>query len=100
MSPTGPFRGEVSSASPEQFGGHIDTRSDLYSFGVVLYKLLTNAEPFVGENYKEIITAQLFQPPRPFREVAPNINIPDPIQRGIFRALEKDPDKRYADASE
>jgi tRNA A-37 threonylcarbamoyl transferase component Bud32 len=98
MTATGQFLGKVSYASPEQFGGHIDTRSDLYSFGVVLYKLLTNAEPFVGENYKQIITAQLFQPPRPFREVAPNINIPEPIQRVIFRALEKDPDKRYADA--
>jgi tRNA A-37 threonylcarbamoyl transferase component Bud32 len=100
MTATGQFLGKVSYASPEQFGGHIDTRSDLYSFGVVLYKLLTDAEPFVGENYKEIITAQLFQPPRPFREVAPNINIPEPIQRVIFRALEKDPDKRYADAYE
>src|SRR5260221_5302657 len=97
---TGQFLGKVSYASPEQFGGHLDGRSDLYSFGVVLYKLLTNAEPFVGENYKEIITAQLFQPPRPFREVAPNINIPEPIQHVIFRALEKEPDKRYADASE
>src|SRR5260221_144550 len=97
---TGQFLGKVSYASPEQFGGHIDTRSDLYSFGVVLYKLLTNAEPFVGENYKEIITAQLFQPPRPFREVAPDIDIPEPIQRVILRALEKDPDKRYADAYE
>lgn len=97
---TGQFIGKVSYASPEQFGGHIDTRSDLYSFGVVLYKLLTDTEPFVGENYKEIITAQLFQPPRPFREVAPNINIPEPIQRVIFRALEKEPDKRYNDALE
>jgi tRNA A-37 threonylcarbamoyl transferase component Bud32 len=97
---TGQFLGKVSYASPEQFGGQLDGRSDLYSFGVVLYKLLTNAEAFVGESYKEIITAQLFQPPRPFREVAPNINIPEPIQHVIFRALEKEPDKRYADASE
>jgi serine/threonine-protein kinase len=100
MTATGQFIGKVSYASPEQFGGHIDTRSDLYSFGIVLYKLLTNTEPFVGENYTEIITAQLFQPPRPFRDVAPNINISEPIQRVIFRALEKDPDNRYRDAQE
>lgn len=100
MTATGQFIGKVSYASPEQFGGHIDARSDLYSFGIVLYKLLTNTEPFIGENYTEIITAQLFQPPRPFRDVAPNINIPEPIQRVIFRALEKEPDQRYNDALE
>ncbi len=100
MTATGQFIGKVSYASPEQFGGQIDARSDLYSFGIVLYKLLTNTEPFAGENYTEIITAQLFQPPRPFREVAPNINIPEHIQSVIFRALEKDPDSRYRDAEE
>lgn len=100
MTATGQFIGKVSYASPEQFGGHIDHRSDLYSFGVVLYKLLTNAEPFVGESYKELISAHLFQPPRPFEDAAPNVEVPAAVQQVVFRALEKDPDKRYADAYE
>jgi tRNA A-37 threonylcarbamoyl transferase component Bud32 len=95
MTATGQFIGKVSYASPEQFGGHLDGRSDLYSLGVVLYKLLTNTDPFIGANYREIISAHLFQPPRPFPE-----NIPQPVQQVILRALEKDPDKRYADATE
>lgn len=97
MTATGQFIGKVSYASPEQFGGHVDPRSDLYSFGVVLYKLLTNEEPFSGESYREIITAHLFQPPKPFN---PELKIPEAVQRVVFRALEKEPEKRFADAAE
>ena len=94
---TGQFIGKVSYASPEQFGGKVDTRSDLYSFGVVLYKLLTNEEPFSGESYREIISAHLFQPPKPFN---PELKIPEAVQRVVLKAMEKEPEKRFADAVE
>jgi serine/threonine-protein kinase len=97
MTATGQFLGKVQYAAPEAFGGQLDGRSDLYSFGVVLYNLLTNGDPFPGENYREIISAHLFQPPKPFD---PSLNIPEPVQGVVMRALEKDPDKRYADAGE
>jgi len=100
MTATGQFLGKVHYASPEQFGGEVDGRSDLYSLGIVLYKLLTNADPIVGGNWTEIISAHLFQPPRPFETAAPGTRIPESVQKVIFRALEKDPDKRYADATE
>jgi tRNA A-37 threonylcarbamoyl transferase component Bud32 len=100
MTVTGQFLGKVHYASPEQFGGELDGRSDLYSLGVVLYKLLTDAFPFDGQNYGEIIRAHLFQPPRPFAEAAPGVDVPEAVQRVILRALEKDPEQRYADAAE
>jgi serine/threonine protein kinase len=100
MTGTGQFIGKVSYASPEQFGGQADERSDLYSLGIVLYRLLTNADPFPGENYNQIIAGHLFQPPRPFAVAAPGVEIPEAVQKVVFRALEKDPDNRYASAAE
>jgi tRNA A-37 threonylcarbamoyl transferase component Bud32 len=97
---TGLFLGKVLYASPEQFGGDLDGRSDLYSFGVVLYKLLTNADPFTGDNHFQIMAAHMQQPPRPFEEAAPGVHVPEAVQQVIFRALEKDPDNRYANALE
>ncbi|HEV7922422.1 MAG TPA: caspase family protein [Thermoanaerobaculia bacterium] len=97
---TGLFLGKVLYASPEQFGGDLDGRSDLYSFGIVLYKLLTNADPFTGENHFQIMAAHLQLPPRPFEEAAPGVHVPEAVQQVIFRALEKDRDKRYANAAE
>jgi hypothetical protein len=97
---TGQFIGKVSYASPEQFSGEVDGRSDLYSLGVVLFKLLTNADPFTGNNYKELIAAHLFQPPRRFEEAAPDREIPEAVQRVVYRALEKEPENRYASAGE
>ena len=100
MTATGQFLGKVQYAAPEAFGGQLDGRSDLYSFGVVMYKLLTNADPFAGESPREIISAQLFQPPRRFEDAAPDVHVPQAVQRVVYRALEKEPDKRYADAAE
>ena len=100
MTGTGQFIGKVSYASPEQFGGQVDERSDLYSLGVVLYKLLTDKDPFPGENYNQIIAGHLLHGPRPFEETAPDIEIPDAVKRVIYRALEKDPDQRFANAAE
>lgn len=100
MTGTGQFLGKVSYASPEQFGGELDGRSDLYSLGVVLYNLLTNAMPFAGANNREIMSALLFKPPRTFEEVAPGLKIPEAVQKVVYRALEKDPNTRFRDASE
>jgi tRNA A-37 threonylcarbamoyl transferase component Bud32 len=100
MTATGQFLGKVQYAAPEAFGGQLDGRSDLYSFGVVMFNLLTNADPFAGETPRQIISAQLFQPPRRFEDAAPDVPVPEAIQRVVYRALEKEPDKRYADAGE
>ncbi|MEK6373175.1 MAG: protein kinase [Acidobacteriota bacterium] len=99
MTGTGQFLGKLQYASPEQFSGQIDGRSDLYSLGVTLYKLLTNADAFVGDNV-QLMTGHLLHPPRRFEEAAPDVAIPEAVQQVIYRALEKDPNNRYADAME
>ena len=88
MTVTGQFLGKVHYASPEQFGGQLDGRSDLYSLGVVLYKLLTDAFPFDGQNYGEIIRAHLFQPPRPFAEGSALLRPPGLDPQVFFQDLD------------
>src|SRR6266852_5075892 len=96
----GKFMGKVHYASPEQFGGDVDQRSDLYSFGVVLYELLTHTRPIEGKDYLSIITGHLTKPPRPFSETDPEGRIPSGLRKVIFKALEKDPANRFQNADE
>lgn len=100
MTGTGDFIGKFQYASPEQFEGELDGRSDLYSLGVVLFELLTNADAFLGKSFRELLGAHLLRPPRRFEEAAPDRVIPAAVQRVVFRALEKKPDDRYSDAAE
>src|SRR6185295_16424914 len=66
LTQVGKFIGKVQYASPEQFGGEVDARSDIYSFGLVLYELLTDTKPIVGKDHYAIITGHITRPPRPF----------------------------------
>jgi serine/threonine-protein kinase len=96
----GKFVGKVLYASPEQFSGEVDGRSDLYALGVVLYELLTNAKPVTGDNPMSIIGGHLSRPPRAFEETDPGNRVPGPLRAAILKALEKVPDNRYANAAE
>jgi len=96
----GKFVGKVSYASPEQFGGDVDARSDLYSFGVLLYELLTGAKPIGGSDYVSIISGHLNQPPRTFSETDPHARIPIEVRAAVLKALEKRREDRYQTAEE
>ncbi len=87
-------------ASPEQFrlGGHIDGRSDIYSLGVVLYRMLTGEVPFQTTSIHELIQKQLNAPPPRLRTVRPNA--PEPLERLLDRMLAKQPEDRPQSASE
>lgn len=85
--------------SPEQVKGKRgDARSDIYALGVMLYEMLTGKVPFTGSNAFLIMNDRLLNNPVPPREVYPGIS--PQLQEAIYRALERDPNKRYATARE
>jgi len=85
--------------SPEQVEGkETDQRSDIYSFGVILYEMVTGRVPFEGDTPFTIGVKHKSETPKDPREI--NAQIPKDISRVILKCLEKDKDKRYQSAGE
>jgi serine/threonine protein kinase len=80
--------------SPEQARGEsLDVRTDLFSFGAVLYEMATGQRAFSGDSIRAVLDSVISQPPVPIEELNPGV--PDGLRRVITRALEKDRALRY-----
>lgn len=85
--------------SPEQAaGGAADARSDLYSFGVVLFQMVCGRPPFVRAEMLEVVRDHVLTPPPRPTEFTPTLS--PQLERAILKALEKDPAKRFQSAEE
>ncbi len=85
--------------SPEQVKGQRgDQRSDIYALGIMFYEMLTGQVPFSGPNPLAVMNERLMKDPSPPREL--NKEIAPELEEIVYRALERDPRHRYANAHE
>ncbi|MCL7972597.1 MAG: protein kinase [marine benthic group bacterium] len=99
LTSTGLAIGSVAYMSPEQWSADsaVDGRSDIYSLGCVLYEMLTGSPPFRAETATGYMSQHLTKPPEPLQRTKGPV--PYPTERALFKALEKDPEARFTDAS-
>jgi eukaryotic-like serine/threonine-protein kinase len=91
--------GTPSYMSPEQtLGDNVDARSDVFSFGIVLYEMLAGRLPFQSTSRLSLIRQIVHDPPAPILGVAPDL--PAGVVAVVERCLAKDPAGRYANAAE
>jgi serine/threonine-protein kinase len=87
--------------SPEQLMGEaLDGRSDLYSLGLVLFRMLTGLHPFRAEGPQDLMVARLTSQPMRLDEARPGETFPEELQRALGRALRAKPAERQADVAE
>ena len=90
----GVVMGTVAYMSPEQARGkNTDARSDVFSFGIVMYEMLTGKVPFTGETMTDVLSSIISIEPAPITSLAPHL--PRELQRIVQKTLRKKLDQRY-----
>ncbi|HJT17905.1 MAG TPA: serine/threonine-protein kinase, partial [Thermoanaerobaculia bacterium] len=105
LTQTGMFLGKLKYASPEQAGylkegEHLDPRSDLYSFGIVMYEMLAGRAPFQATNPHGYILKHVTEKPVPIHELNPEVTVPPQLEAIVQKSLEKNRASRFATAAE
>ena len=99
MTRTGAFVGTPRYMSPEQVEGkQVDSRTDLYSFGLVFYEMVCGEVPFAGDSTWQVMYQRVKDAPKNVKQVNPNI--PDNVADIIMHCLEREPGERYQSAKE
>lgn len=94
----GVIMGTVGYISPEQaLGRNLDARSDIFSFGIVLYEMLTGAHPFPGFNVTETLALIVTQPPEAWPE---GLDVPAQLKQITTKCLQKDVNARYSNVEQ
>lgn len=87
--------------SPEQCQGlELDSRSDIYSMGIVIYETLTGRLPILGKTMVETMSKHITEPPPRFTEVRPDLYIPERLEAVVFKALSKNREDRHQSMAE
>jgi len=105
LTQTGMFLGKLKYASPEQAGflkegEHLDPRSDLYSFGIVMYEMLAGKAPFQATNPHGYILKHVTEKPAPIAATNAEVKAPPQLEAIIMRSLEKNREARYETAAD
>ena len=99
MTRTGAFVGTPRYMSPEQVEGkQVDSRTDLYSFGLVFYEMVCGEVPFAGDSTWQVMYQRVKDAPKNVKQVNPNV--PDNVADIIMHCLEREPGERYQSARE
>ncbi|RME04472.1 MAG: hypothetical protein D6805_02920 [Planctomycetota bacterium] len=95
----GAIRGTPQFIAPEKLKGEtVDRRADLYSFGIVIFFVLTRRLPFAAKSNKALILKHLYEDPPLLREVKPNL--PEALEKIVSKLLQKDPSDRFMSAAD
>lgn len=90
----GRLLGTAAYMAPEQAEGKpVDARCDIFSFGLILYEMLTGRRPFSGDTNLAMITAMLHEEPTPLSQIVSGL--PAEVERVVMRCLRKDPQRRW-----
>jgi serine/threonine-protein kinase len=87
--------------SPEQCSGHgVDSRTDIYAVGIMLYEMACGRVPFDADNLMGILTKHIYEQPIPPHTLPPPTNVPAGLEAIILKCLAKQPDARYQTMAE